>query len=75
MEVEFAFELVENLIAGIDVIILAAVRPAGNESDEIGILPDDSTLPPVAAVFVDPLAEIESLEVRKHSASFNVNRV
>jgi hypothetical protein len=69
MEVEFAFELVENLIAGIDVIILAAVRTAGDEGDEIGILPDDSPLSPVAAVFVDPVAEIESLQMRKHRAS------
>ena len=69
MEIEFALELVEDLIAGVDMKIFATVGTAGNESDEVRILPDDSALAPVAAVLIDPLLKIETLEVREHSTS------
>ena len=67
MEIEFALELVENLIAGIDVKIFTAVGTAGNKGDEVRIFPDDSALAPVAAVFIDPLLKIETFEVREHN--------
>jgi hypothetical protein len=70
VEIEFAFELIEHLISGIDVKIFAPVRPARHESDEIRVFPDDPALPPVATVVIDPLPEIETGEVRKHRASF-----
>ena len=69
MEIEFALELVKDLIAGIDVKIFTPVRTPGNKGDEVGILPDDSALAPVAAILIDPLLKIETLEVREHSAS------
>ena len=61
MKIEIAFELIKNLIARIDVKILAAVGAAGDESDKVLVLPDDPALAPVAAVFIDPLFEIETL--------------
>ncbi len=55
VQIEFAFELVEDFIPGIDVIILPSVGSASHERDEVRVLPDNSPLPPVVAVFVDPL--------------------
>jgi len=74
-EIEFAFELVEDFVAGVDVEILAPVGTAGDEGDEVRILPDDSSLAPVAAVFIDPLLQIETLEVRKHKASLQSEKL
>jgi hypothetical protein len=50
VKIEFAFKLVEDLIAGVDVKIFAPVGTAGNKRNEVRILPDDSALAPVAAV-------------------------
>jgi hypothetical protein len=72
MEIEFSLELVENLIAGIDVKVFAPVGTPGNKCDEVGVLPDDPTLPPVAAVFIDPLLKVKSFKVREHKASLIV---
>src|SRR5262249_10846350 len=69
VEIEFALQLIEDLITGVNVKILAPVRTAGNKSDEVRILPDDSALAPVATIFIDPLLKIETLEGRKHSTS------
>jgi len=75
MEIEFAFELVEDLIAGVDVKILATIGTARDESDEVRIFPDDSALPPIAAILIDPLLKIETLQVRKHRTSLLVPAV
>ena len=75
MEIEFAFELIEDLIPGIDVKILASIRSAGYERNEIGVFPDHPALPPVAAGFVDPLPQIETGQVRKHRASFGAEKI
>jgi hypothetical protein len=72
VEIEFAFELVEDFIAGVDVKVFATVGTAGNESDEVGIFPNDSALSPVAAVLIDPLLKTKTLEVREHTASLLV---
>ena len=61
VKIEIAFELIKNLIARIDMKILAPVGAAGDESDEVRVLPNDPALAPVAAVFIDPLFEIETL--------------
>ncbi len=54
VKIEIAFELIENLVAGIDMKILAPVGAAGDKSDEVRVLPNDPALAPVAAVFIDP---------------------
>jgi hypothetical protein len=69
-ELKLAFELIEYFVAGIDVKIFAPVRTAGDEGDEVRILPDHPTLAPVTAVLIDPLLEIKTFKVGKHNASF-----
>jgi hypothetical protein len=54
VKIEFALELIEDFITGVDVKIFAPVGTAGNEGDEIRIIPDHPALSPVVAVFVDP---------------------
>src|SRR5215831_20617239 len=59
-----AFELVEELGSLVDVVVLAAVRPADDHDDEIGVLEDllvaDRGLQQMP-VLVDPPLEIEGL--------------
>jgi hypothetical protein len=54
VQVKLAFELIKYLVPGVDVIVLAPVRPAGDEGDEILVLPNHPPLSPIAAVIVDP---------------------
>jgi hypothetical protein len=61
MQVQFAFKLIKDLVAGIDMKVLAPVRAARDKSNEVRILPDDPALAPVAAVLIDPLPQIELL--------------
>ena len=58
---ELAFELIKNLVARIDVVILAAIGAAGHEGDEVRIAPNHAALTPVGAVFIDPFLQIEFL--------------
>jgi hypothetical protein len=67
VEVQLAFELVKHFVARVDVKILPAVRAARDEGDKIRILPDHPSLAPAAAILVDPLLQVEVLEVRKHT--------
>jgi hypothetical protein len=55
MEIEFAFELIEDFITGVNMKILTSVRTAGDEGDEVRILPDEPSLSPVVAILVNPL--------------------
>src|ERR1043166_2954579 len=68
-ESKLAFELVKDFVAWIDVKIFSPVRPARDERNEIRILPDDAPLSPLAAVFIDPLLEIEPLKMWEHRTS------
>ncbi len=72
MEIEFAFELVEDLISRVDVKIFAPVGTSGNKSNEVRIFPNDSALSPVAAVLIDPLLKTEAFEMREHNTSLLV---
>ena len=69
MEIQLAFELVKNFIAGIDVIVFALVRPARDKCDEIGVLPDDPSLAPIAAILIDPFLETEAFQMWQHKTS------
>jgi hypothetical protein len=55
VEIEFAFELAEDFITGVDMKVFAPIGTTGDEGDEIRIIPDHPALSPVVAVFVDPL--------------------
>jgi hypothetical protein len=75
MELKLPFELVKNLIAGVDMIVFAPVWPARDEGDEVRVLPDHAPLSPIASVGVDPLLQIEILQVRKHRTSRSTPRL
>ena len=60
VQIQLAFELIKNLVAGIDMKILAPVGAAGDESDKVRVLPNDPALALVAGVFIDPFFEIEA---------------
>jgi hypothetical protein len=60
VEIEFAFELVQDFISAIDVKILAVVLPARDKSNEIRVFSDHAALSPVVAVVIDPLPEIKA---------------
>src|SRR5262249_5801204 len=70
--IELPLYVVQELISRGGVKNLGRVRTAGNKSDKVRILPDDSALAPVATIFVNPLLKIETLEVRKHGTSLLV---
>ena len=47
MEIELAFELIENFIAFVDVELFAAIGAAVNDRDEVRVLPDGSVPAPI----------------------------
>ena len=71
VEVQLALELVEDLVAGVDVEVGTGVGTAGHEDDEVRVLPDDSSPAPVRAVLVDPVSKIETGQMWEHGVSFH----
>ena len=66
VEIELAFELIENFIAFVDVELFAAIGAAVNDRDEVRVRPDGSAPAPISSVLFNPLLKIEFAQMWKH---------
>src|SRR5256884_423366 len=65
LEHHVALELVEELLPGVDVVVLAGIRAADHHDDEVAVAEDALVAhrrPQLRAVGLDPLLEIERLQ-------------
>ena len=66
MEIELAFELIENFIAFVDVELFAAIGAAVNDRDEVRVLPDGLAPASISSVLFNPMLKIEFAQMWKH---------
>ena len=66
VEIELAFELIENFIALVDVELFAAIGAAVNDRDEVRVRPDGSAPAPISSVLFNPMLKIEFVQMWKH---------
>ena len=66
VEIELAFELIENFIAFVDVELFAAIGAAVNDRDEVRVLPDVLAPASISSVLFNPMLKIEFAQMWKH---------
>lgn len=70
-QIHVAFQLIEELLQRIDVIVGALVRPADDGDDEVGILPDLGVANrrlQLLTMISDPMTEVEGRSMGQHGA-------
>jgi hypothetical protein len=66
VELQFAFELIENLVTFIDVKLFPAIGAAVNHSNEIRVLPYGPAPAPFVFICINPLPKIEFAQMWEH---------